>query len=370
MLTQEYIFQTDADRSPFSDEARLPVFFDIETTGLSPKTSLVYLIGCCVPLADTGQPNGQWLLRQWFAETPDDEPQVLRAFLAALPENGRLCHYNGATFDLPFLAARMKLYGLTGLPRTDDTLDYYRLLAPLKTLFSLPGRRQKQLEPLVGMKREDRLDGGALIPFYAEYVGRSRFAPDRAQELLSLLLLHNREDVQGLVRISSLSAVCTLLQGGYETEALTRSEREVRLTLTLSRPLPCPVDCEWPVPDSESCVGLHAEGLQALLTVPLTCGTLYYYYENYRDYVYLPEEDLCIYKSLAESVDRTRRVRCTRETARCKKEGCFLPQPEPVFAPAFRAAPSAAVSYFEPELLEQQPNRLRIYIRCLLKQMA
>lgn len=371
MLTQEFIFRDDAEgTASFPDAARLPVFFDIETTGLSPKTSLVYLIGCCTPLTNAGQPTGEWRLRQWFAETPDDEPQVLRAFLAALPENGRLCHYNGTTFDLPFLAARMRLYGLTGLPETGDTLDYYRLLAPLKTLFSLPGRRQKQLETLVGMKREDRLDGGALIPYYAEYVGRSRFAPERAQELLSLLLLHNREDVQGLVRISSLSAVCGLLQGEYETETLTRSEQEVRLLLTLSRPLPCSLDREWRVPDSEISVRLRAERSQAALTVPLMHGTLYYYYENYRDYVYLPEEDLCIYKSLADSVDRTRRVRCTKETARCKKEGSFLPQPEPVFSPAFRTAPNAAVSYFEPELPERQPEHLRTYIRSLLRQMA
>ncbi len=366
MLTRETVFKENTEPAAiWGNSSRPPVFFDIETTGLSPKTSFVYLIGSCVPLPETGQ----WLLRQWFSETPEDEPQVLQAFLASLPENGLLCHYNGTTFDLPFLSARMKSYGLTGLPEAGDTLDWYRLLAPLKSLFSLPGRRQKHLEPLVGMQREDRLDGGALIPYYAEYVGRARFDADRAQELLSLLLLHNREDVQGLVRISALGAVCTLLQGEYQSETLVCSEQEVQLELTLSRPLPCSLSRDWTVPGSAASVQLRAEHSHALLTVPLVQQTLYYYYENYRDYVYLPEEDLCIYKSLADSVDRRHRVRCTKETARCKKEGRFLPQPEAVFAPAFRASRNAPVSYFEAVLLEQQPERLRAYIRSLLKQM-
>ena len=47
------------------------IFFDIETTGLSPANASVYLIGA-VMLVD-----GRWMLRQFFAESFADEPVLL-----------------------------------------------------------------------------------------------------------------------------------------------------------------------------------------------------------------------------------------------------------------------------------------------------
>lgn len=51
------------------------LFFDIETTGFSGGRSRVYLIGAvCFE-------RGCWRLTQWFADTPDSEAALLRAFL-------------------------------------------------------------------------------------------------------------------------------------------------------------------------------------------------------------------------------------------------------------------------------------------------
>ena len=49
-------------------------FFDIETTGLSAKTSQLYLIGC---LYTDGT---QFQLHQWFAENYADEKLLLTTF--------------------------------------------------------------------------------------------------------------------------------------------------------------------------------------------------------------------------------------------------------------------------------------------------
>lgn len=52
------------------------LFFDIETTGFSPDTSHMYLIGCVFFQDNT------WHYRQWFAENPDEEADVITAFFS------------------------------------------------------------------------------------------------------------------------------------------------------------------------------------------------------------------------------------------------------------------------------------------------
>ena len=50
------------------------VIFDIETTGFSPKSAFIYLVGALT------LKNGSWQLTQWLAESPKDEPEILSAF--------------------------------------------------------------------------------------------------------------------------------------------------------------------------------------------------------------------------------------------------------------------------------------------------
>ena len=63
------------------------VFFDIETTGLSWRTSHLYLIGALFfdPAADT------FTLRQWFLDRPTEEKEMLVSFFTFLSDVKRLC---------------------------------------------------------------------------------------------------------------------------------------------------------------------------------------------------------------------------------------------------------------------------------------
>ena len=72
------------------------VFFDIETTGLSWRTSHLYLIGALFfdPAADT------FTLRQWFLDRPTEEKEMLVSFFTFLSDVKQLVHFNGTTFDL------------------------------------------------------------------------------------------------------------------------------------------------------------------------------------------------------------------------------------------------------------------------------
>ena len=50
------------------------VFFDIETTGLSWRTSHLYLIGAA------WMDGSVWHIRQWFLQKPSEEPELLDQF--------------------------------------------------------------------------------------------------------------------------------------------------------------------------------------------------------------------------------------------------------------------------------------------------
>ena len=76
MKTISYIFnqlKTKYDLSLVADPQKV-LFIDIETTGLSPKTSTIYLIGACY------YKEQEWHGIQWFAETPEEEELLLHSF--------------------------------------------------------------------------------------------------------------------------------------------------------------------------------------------------------------------------------------------------------------------------------------------------
>ena len=83
------------------------------------------------------------------------------------------------------------------------------------------------------------------------------------------------------------------------------------------------------------------------LSVKLYEGTLKYFFENYKDYYYLPLEDAAIHKDIAASVDKAFCKKATAATCYIKKTSLFLPQYEPIITPAFYKERNDTVSYFE-----------------------
>ena len=65
------------------------LFLDIETTGLTPETAQIYLIGALSHTEDTG-----WTLRQWFADSLSSEEEILRAFFSFASANARAIFFS------------------------------------------------------------------------------------------------------------------------------------------------------------------------------------------------------------------------------------------------------------------------------------
>ncbi len=321
-----------------------PLFLDIETTGLSPERSRVYLAGCLFP-----HTSECWGFRQWLTESPFEERRLLEQVSAFCRDFTGLVHFNGDRFDLPYLQKRCEEQGVSSPFLSLPSFDIYRNVRACRNLCALPNVKQKTVEHFLGIDREDRYSGGQLIAVY------HRFVQTGDRELQRLLLLHNEEDVLGMPRLLPMLlypeflsnppiGMPRLLAGpGMEAEGGTqRLVRETELLLSF------PLEIRLPRPFSFHLGGWYASAREdsLRLRIPLQAGELRYYLPNYRDYYYLPEEDMAIHKSVAAYVDKDYRKKATPDTCYTKKSGVFLPLPpgmEPHTPETGSASPSEPV---------------------------
>jgi uncharacterized protein YprB with RNaseH-like and TPR domain len=110
--------------------AELPraCYFDTETTGLSTGAGTVIFLAALGWLD-----GGQLRVRQFLLPDYPDERALLRHVAGGLAESARLVTYNGRSFDLPLLTARLTVHRLfaemAALPgRHDDLLPIARRL--------------------------------------------------------------------------------------------------------------------------------------------------------------------------------------------------------------------------------------------------
>ncbi|MBQ9119516.1 MAG: ribonuclease H-like domain-containing protein [Lachnospiraceae bacterium] len=396
MLHFESTLSVDAELgSLFSKHPAEVLFFDIETTGFSATSSYVYLIGAIAFSGDRP------ILHQWFLDDISEEKLLIQTFLHYASGFQKLVHYNGSTFDLPYLQKKCQRHRLTFSLDALESIDVYRLLAPFKRFLPLTDWKQKTVEHFLGLHREDPFSGGDLIPVYTEYLAKARLealrrqsssaatlSPDfsdtglrhiadsPAKALLSTLLLHNHEDLTGLCSIICLLRLSDFLQGAF---SVTAAVKEDALTLTLSADaslLPesvasrfsqTPLYSKVLPQEHRLTLQLLADGSGAALTLPVWHTTLKYFFDNYKEYYYLPQEDRAIHKSVAEFVEPEFRQKATRETCYQKKTGTFLFQPTPEQAPAFREHSKDKHSFFLlSEDFLQSEDKLTHYAKQLL----
>lgn len=333
---------TYPDPALFSDAAWFPgnaLFLDIETTGLSGTRNRLYLIGTA------RIQNGCLVTEQLFAESPKEEPALIAAFDDLVGPYDPIITFNGNRFDLPFLEKCRKRLGIRGQSFSHKQLvDLYRLAHSYRHLFGLENYRQKTLESYLGIQREDSLDSKEMINLYQSY----RKQPH--EHLLARLLQHNADDLAGMVQLLCIYAYEKFIQGGFTIRKDVSSPyrkldgskgTELSIVLKLEYPLPAAISCK------NDCFYLHAAKESATICIPFFTGILKYFYPNYRDYYYFPDEDTAIHKSVACYADPSHRQKAKAATCYTKKAGIFLPQYEEIVTPAFYIEYQAPVSYFE-----------------------
>lgn len=340
MKTIDYNFKqlkTEYDLSLLTNPAKA-LFLDIETTGLSSKTASIYLIGACYYKDNT------WNGIQWFAETPEEEADIIHAFFQFASDFSTLIHFNGNQFDLPFILGRCELLGLSYNFEAFEGIDIYKRVALCKHFLQLPNCKQKSIEKFLHLDREDKYSGGELIQIYKEYV----VTPSKDKE--ELLLLHNKDDLKGMLEILPILSYAdifnkpvraTKVQANYYRDLNGKKQQELIIRLKLTSSVPVPLSYH-----ANDCY-VTAEGNHAALRVPVYTEELKYFYTNYKEYYYLPLEDVAMHKSVASFVDKEHRIPATAATCYTRKYSSYLPMWDYVLEPFFKREYKSSLLFFE-----------------------
>lgn len=341
------------------------LFFDIETTGLSPKTSHVYLIG----LIQYNPDASCFEMTQYLAESeePSEEIQVLESFCRVALTKNCLVHFNGSSFDLPFLKHRCKALHLTESLSQLSSLDLYRELLSMPAFFrQMPDHKQKSFELLIGYPREDRLSGKEMITAFQEY------AKTKDSSTLNLLFLHNEDDLKGMLALTSLGSLKQLLNGSCQiTDVQELQEPNLDLDGAMETKLLFSLSLETPVPvtlsaNAEFCYITVTEN-KAKIKMPLYEGTLLYFYPDYKNYYYLPFEDEAIHKSIAAYLEPSHRQKATATTCYKKISGKFLYAPGAPDLPLLKENYRSREHYVSWPFPEPQDESLKTYLHEVLK---
>lgn len=297
------IFQPILLYSSFLPPADTLLFFDIETTGLYWKNSQIYLIGCIC------REDGNWYLRQWFAQNPKEEEILLREFIKTADRFSCFLHYNGNRFDIPYIQHKCTQYCLNNPFFEKKQKDLYQSFSPLRSLIPAVSLKQKDLEAFLAVNRIDHYSGGDLIPVYQRYLHCQQ------ESDLESLLLHNREDLEGLFSLLSLYGLKDLCTGHISScraswISSVQPDYPPELLMQAVSLYPFPVAFSH----KREREYLTWKEYKLQVKVTLKDNKIRFYYPDYKNYYYLPEEDYAIHHSLGVYVERSHRVSATRET--------------------------------------------------------
>jgi len=302
------------------------LFIDIETTGFTAKTSNLYLIGCLYF-------DEKWKVKQFFADEYSDEKEIVEEFFDFAKSFNTLIHFNGNNFDIPYIQGKCKEFNLPFTFEQFTGVDIYKRICPYKMFLKLENCKQKTVEKFLGINREDQFTGGDLIGVYHEYV------KTKNHDSKKFLLLHNFEDVKGMLEILPVLAyadifsnnlVVTKVSASYYEDESGSKHSEITMVMDLPSELKVPVSFLY-----DKCYFSGAAN-QGMLRVPLYDEEMKFFYANYKEYYYLPTEDIALHKSVAAFVDKDHRVQANASNCYTRKTAKFLPEWDAVVNPFFK----------------------------------
>ncbi len=326
-------------------------FFDIETTGLSPHVSSVYLIGAAWYDGSSMQ------LIQWFADDYTSEENILCAFADFLRSFDCVVHYNGTTFDIPYLEKKYLAHKLPSPFQSIRSLDLLKDIRKLKSLFLTPNQKLTTMEQLLGFSRNDTFTGKDCIQLYQNFMQKKVFRDESHKQDLALLLLHNHDDLIGTILCCQFLYYSTYRPNHPFCE---RDATSWTVEDSINGYFPIPITNEKP----PFTISFNNQTIR--ICVLLHAGILRHFFADYKNYYYLPVEDEAIHKSVGIYVDPTRRQKATASNCYIKKTGTFLPLPDKHTAaslPHFQEEKKSPIHYlYLTDTTTLPPKDLKEYI--------
>ncbi len=273
--------------------------FDIETTGFAAAATTLYCIGCCF------FDEGQWKIRQWFNDDGKSEQEILPAFVEFIKSYKFIINYNGDGFDIPYINSKLEQHSMEYAFSDIESIDLYKKIKPYKKLFHVDNLKQKSLEKFLDINRLDKYSGGDLIKIYNNYLSTGNEAEKQ------LLLQHNYEDLEGLLYCCCLLSYTKLTAGCFSVSKMSVKENRLLFSLALDYTIPKRVSI------GKKDIIITGNQNEMTLNVPIVTDELKFFFDDYREYYYLPAEDRAVHKSVASYVDKNYRTPA-------KKENCYL----------------------------------------------
>jgi uncharacterized protein YprB with RNaseH-like and TPR domain len=157
-------------------------YLDIESTGLSPQQAGLTLVG--LVFAE----GGVRVLEQYFVDHAAEEAAVLKEAARRLRGFSGVVTYNGARFDLPFLAIRAEICRVPWPPL--QTYDLLQVAFAWQRQYKLlPNCRLQTVMAHFRLGRVDQTSGLEMVEAYRRWLQTGNPA-DR-----DLILDHNAEDL-------------------------------------------------------------------------------------------------------------------------------------------------------------------------------
>lgn len=282
------------------------VLFDIECLGLSSLKYPIYLIGCAK------RNNDDAIISLFFAENINEEKELLISFEEYISDKNTLMSFNGANFDEPFIVERCKKLEISTSIREKTHIDLYRRILKAKSLLNLNNYKQKTIEEFMGLFREDKYDGGKLINVYKEYI------KNKDQNLKDLLILHNYEDVKGMLKVIEALAYIDFLDCDI-TDISSECNNEKYDLLSKSN-----INLPILINKINEQYTLLAKNDNISLSFPIIEDELFLFIKDHNSYVHLISEDIVIPKELASSLDKSSYDKATKENCRIKTTAQFI----------------------------------------------
>ena len=367
MLTETKILDIETFAPPYNLPPEETIYFDIETTGFSADVTALYLIGCIY------YDDGKWKLVQWFAEDNVSEKEALTAFSDFLQDKRYLICYNGTTFDLPYLRKKYEKHSLEFNTDKFEIIDFYRVFSSYKSFLGINGLKQKDVETYLGIFREDKFTGGELIEWYARYL-KLRFSdsPEK-EEIYKTLLLHNSDDLVGMAKLTELynflQAIGKLINSGEPLDIKYEIKDNIN-TIVFSTLVNFDFIKTTGFSKDDFYLEIICENARnkVILALDIFETELKLFYKDYKNYYYLPKEDMVIHKSLASFVDKENKAKATAGNCYTKHRGRFVKIPEELDLPILRTDYSDKTLYtpFNDKLFNSN-EKLNIIFKSVLK---
>lgn len=284
---------------------------DIETTGFSSKYHMIYLIGCIY------YENNSFQLIQWLCEKDVDEYELLYNFSKFISRYNTIIHYNGSSFDIPFIKARLTLFNIKSSINTINEFDLYTTIKPYNKYLPIENLKLKTLEKFYNITRKDSYDGKALINQYKAYV------ESNDNSIKEILLLHNVEDLLSLYHCLKILEIVLFFESCRTKQLNIRSSKATINTNNFS--IDIPFTSNFTLRIEKNLYDLFINDKTLTLSFPIFSGELKMFFEDYHNYYYLPLEDRAIHKSVGQFVDREYRTKAKKSNCYIKKRGIFIP---------------------------------------------